>query len=119
MTKFKEPYDVKVTNVSGLSATFKIKLMLIVTYLETASGQIGGSLYEGDTVNISATATDPDGDTVFYSVQSGSFVFWWIFLNSSTGAISGTLPSVSKIQLVIYFKSNSKWRKLQIEHLAL
>lgn len=63
----------------------------------TASGQIGGSLTEGDTVNITnVTASDPDGTAVTYSETTSNVLGAnGLSLNPSTGAITGTLPSVS------------------------
>ncbi|AXH71766.1 hypothetical protein P022_gp43 [Pelagibacter phage HTVC022P] len=90
-----EPYGVKVTNVSGLSATFVNQINVDSNPVwSTASGQIGGNLFEGDTINVSATATDSDGDTIAYSVQSGSLPSG-TSLNLSTGAITGTASAVS------------------------
>ena len=91
----KEPYDVRVINTSGLSGTLDNQINVDVSPTwSTASGQIGGSIFEGDTVNTSVTATDADGDTVSYSVQSGSLPTG-LSLNSSTGAITGTAGSVN------------------------
>jgi len=90
-----EPYGVKVTNVSGLSATVVNQINVDSNPVwSTASGQIGGNLFEGDSINVSATATDSDGDTIAYSVQSGSLPSG-TSLNSSTGAITGTASAVS------------------------
>tara|TARA_Y100000592_G_C5443116_1_gene304516 strand:+ start:7 stop:1542 length:1536 start_codon:yes stop_codon:yes gene_type:complete len=93
-----EPYDIKVINVSGLSATLGDSLDAGgVPVWNTASGQIGGSLFEGDTVNITnVTASDPDGTAVTYSETTSNVLGAnGLSLNSSTGAITGTLPSVS------------------------
>ena len=91
----KEPYDVKIINGSSLSATLdnQINVDTSPTWI-TASGQIGGSIFEVDTVNTSVTATDTDGDTIVYSVQSGTLPAG-LSLNSSTGAITGTSSSVN------------------------
>ena len=91
----KEPYDVKVINGSGLSGILDNQINVDVSPTwSTASGQIGGSIFEVDTVNISVTATDTDGDTIVYSVQSGTLPSG-LSLNSSTGAITGTPSSVN------------------------
>lgn len=85
----KEPYDVRVTNVSGLSGTLDNQINVDVSPTwSTASGSLG-SFSNYDTVNTSATATDADGDTITYSVLSGSLPTG-LSLNSSTGAITGT-----------------------------
>ena len=88
-----EPYDIKVTNVSGLAATLadQINVDTSPTW-NTASGSLG-SFNNYDTVNVSATATDAEGDTITYSVQTGSLPSG-LSLNSSTGAITGTLGGV-------------------------
>jgi hypothetical protein len=90
----KEPYDVKLTASSGLQATQEdsINVDNLPTW-STASGGLGGG-FEGDSYSFTVSATDPDGDTVAYSLQSGSLPSGGS-LNSSTGAITGTHPSVS------------------------
>ena len=89
-----EPYGVKVQNTSGLSATLSSQINVDTSpSWSTASGSLGTfSNYE--TVNVSVTATDVDGDTVAYSVQSGSLPTG-LSLNSSTGAITGTVGAVT------------------------
>ncbi len=47
---------------------------------------------EGDSVNLSASASDPDGDTLNYSATG---LPDGVSINSSTGLISGTLSAVS------------------------
>jgi hypothetical protein len=90
-----EPYGVKVENSSGLSATLASQINVDSNPIwTTASGQIGGSIEEGDVVSTSATATDANGDTIVYSVQSGTLPTG-LSLNSSTGAITGTAGSVT------------------------
>jgi hypothetical protein len=95
-TVAQEPLSVKVVNGSGLTATLSnvIDCGGIPTW-STASGQIGGSILEGDTVSTSVTATDPDaGASVSYAVTSGALPSG-ISLNTSSGAITGTAPAVS------------------------
>ena len=89
-----EPYSVKVTNPSGLSATLSNQINVDTSpSWSTASGSLG-SFASGTTgVNVSATATDADGDTIVYSVASGSLPTG-LSLNSSTGAITGTANAV-------------------------
>ena len=85
----KEPYDVRVINTSGLSGTLDNQVNVDnAPAWNTASG----SIYTGndlDAVSISVSATDPEGETVSYSVLSGSLPSG-LSLNSSTGAITGT-----------------------------
>ena len=89
-----EPYDIKVTNPSGLSAQLDNCLSVDAKpVFATASGSLG-SIRGGDVIPtggtlLSAAATDPDGDTITYSVSSGSLPPG-LSLNTSTGAISGT-----------------------------
>ena len=89
-----EPYGVKITNSSGLSGTLASQINVdTAPSWNTASGSLG-TFTEYGTVNVSATATDSDGDTIVYSVQSGSLPSG-LSLNSSTGAITGTAGVVS------------------------
>jgi hypothetical protein len=84
-----EPYGVKVTNVSGLANTLASQINVDTSpSWSTASGSLG-SFSNYDTVNVSATATDADSDTIVYSVQSGTLPTG-LSLNPSTGAITGT-----------------------------
>ena len=84
-----EPYDVKVINTSSLSATLADQINVDSNPVwSTAAGSLGiifDSL-RGNTITVSAT--DSDGDTIAYSVQSGSLPAG-ASLNSSTGAITG------------------------------
>ena len=91
-----EPYDVKVTNTSGLSGTLAdaISVDNDPTWSTSAGALSGSPFNEGDTLNVTLSATDPDGDTVAYSLQSGALPSG-ISLNSSTGVLSGTLPEES------------------------
>jgi len=86
-----EPYGVKVTNVSGLSATLasQINVDSSPTW-NTASGTLA-TIYDMATgTHATVSATDPDGDTVSYSETGGTVLSTNnLSLNSSTGAISG------------------------------
>ena len=89
-----EPYDVKVTNTSGLSATLSDQINVDnEPAWVTSSGSLG-TFNNAETVNVSVSATDADGDTVAYAIQSGSLPTG-LSLNSGTGAITGTIGSVS------------------------
>ena len=92
----KEPYTVQVTSTGGLagslSAAFNIDAAPVWS---TAAGSLG-NVSEGTSVNFSATATDPESDTVSYSETGGTVLATnSLTINSSTGAITGTAPSVS------------------------
>ena len=87
-----EPYDVKVSNSSGLSAVledaFNINAKPVWT---TASGiitTIGGN---ATGIHTTIVATDSEGDTITYSGTVGG----GLSLNSSTGAISGDPTDVT------------------------
>jgi hypothetical protein len=90
----KEPYDVRVINTSGLSGTLDNQINVDVSPAwSTASGSLGEVYEDFATSTISTTATDADGDTIVYSVQSGTLPTG-LSLNSSTGTIAGT-PNVN------------------------
>jgi hypothetical protein len=90
----KEPYDVRIINASGLSGTLDNQINVDVSPTwSTASGSLG-TVVELTSINLSATATDVDSDTIIYSVLSGSLPSG-LTLNTSTGAITGTAPDVA------------------------
>jgi hypothetical protein len=90
-----EPYDIIVTNPSGLLATLDDAINVDNSPVWTTSSGSLGNILEGSAVNVSATATDPDGDTVSYSETGGTVLSTnSLTLNSSTGAITGTAPTV-------------------------
>jgi hypothetical protein len=91
-----EPYDVQVTNTSGLSGVIADALDAgDAPAWDTASGNIG-NIYDGSrsSVSLSVSATDPDGDTITYALASGDSLPSGLSLNSSTGAITGSTSSV-------------------------
>ena len=92
----KEPFDVQVTSAGGLSSlkedAFNIDAVPAWT---TTAGAIGGG-FNGDTINLQVTATDPDGSIASYAIQSGALPSG-VSLNTSTGAITGTLPTVGSV----------------------
>jgi hypothetical protein len=105
-----EPYGVKVTNVSGLSATLagQINVDSAPTWT-TASGSLGTIGSEDTGNHFTVVATDPDGDTVAYSLQSGSL--GGLSINSSTGVISGDPTDVyssTTLSFTIRATANSK-----------
>ena len=86
-----EPYDVIVTNPSGLSATLDNQINVDNTPTwTTASGSLG-TLFSNDTGNhFTVSATDPDSDTISYTETGGTVLATQGFtLNSTTGVISG------------------------------
>ena len=118
-----EPYDVKVTNENGLSAILADAITVDNEPVwQTSVGAISGSPFnEGDTLNVTLSATDPEGDTVTYALQSGALPSG-ISLNSSTGVLSGTLPDESSnvtYNFTIRATANSKHtdRSFSLENL--
>lgn len=88
-----EPYDVKVTNGTGLSAILEDAISYNETPdWSTASGNVGTVIEDEAMTSVQLTASDPDGDTVSYSITSGALPTG-ISLSLS-GLISGT-PNVS------------------------
>ncbi len=89
-----EPYDIKVTNPSNLFGIIPDALYINASPVwQTASGSLG-TFTEQVSVNLSATATDSDS-TITYVLASGSSLPSGVSLNSSTGAITGTLPDIT------------------------
>ena len=88
-----EPYDVKVINSSGLSAILADQINVDNAPSWVTSAGSLGSHANYASVNVTVSATDADGDTVTYSVVSGSLPSG-LSLNSSTGAITGTMGAV-------------------------
>jgi hypothetical protein len=85
-----EPYGVKVENTSGLSVTLASQINVDSSpSWSTASGSLGTvfNSTRGST-SFTVSATDSDGDTIAYSLQSGSLPAG-ASLNSATGAITG------------------------------
>ena len=87
-----EPYDVKVTNSSGLSGiledAFNINAKPVWT---TASGTLATILDSATGTHATVAASDPEGDTVTYSGTVGG----GMSLNSTTGAITGNPTDVN------------------------
>ena len=87
-----EPYDVKVSNSSGLSGiledAFNINAKPVWT---TASGTLATILDGATGTHATVAATDPEGDTVTYSGTVGG----GMSLNSTTGAITGNPTDVN------------------------
>ena len=89
-----EPYDVKVLNASGLQAVLVDQINVDNAPSWTTSAGSLGTISEIATGNhFTVAATDAEGDTVSYSLLSGSL--GGLSLNSSTGVISGNPTDVS------------------------
>ena len=90
-----EPYDVKVINASGLSSTLadQINVDNAPTW-NTSAGTLATIDDIATGTHATISATDADGETIVYSIVSGSIPAG-TSLNSSTGAISGDPTNVS------------------------
>ena len=90
-----EPYKIKFTStsgVAGVSATGLINVDNAPTW-STNAGSLGSILETATGNHFTISATDPEGDAVSYSLQSGSL--GGLSLDSSTGVISGDPTDVS------------------------
>jgi mucin-19 len=93
-----EPYDIKITNGSGLSNTFADQINVNeAPAWTTAAGSIG-TLFDtnrGAAALTSSTlvATDPEGGDVDYYISSGTLPTG-LSLDGETGVISGTADAV-------------------------
>ena len=89
-----EPYGVKVTNVSGLANTLASQINVDTSpSWQTASGTLATIQDNATGTHATVSATDPDGDTVAYSFQSGDI--GGMNVNSSTGVITGDPTDVT------------------------
>ena len=97
VTNANEPYDVKVTNISGLSNTLADAFNVDAKPAwQTASGTLATIDDDATGTHATVSATDPEGDTVSYSETGGTVLSTNnLTLNSSTGAISGDPTNVS------------------------
>jgi len=93
----KEPYDVKVTNVSGLSGILDNQIAVDISPTwSTASGTLATISDEATGTHSTVSATDVDGDTISYSETGGTVLTTaGLTLNSSTGAISGDPTNIN------------------------
>lgn len=95
-TSGKDPFDIRVTNLGGLFATFVSQINYNPNPIwSTTSGSLAtifDSMRSGFSTSVLATSQDPD-DTISYSVVSGSLPAG-MSLNTSTGAITGTPNAV-------------------------
>ena len=94
-----EPYAIKVTNGSGLSATLADAISQDVAPTFTNGANTNYDIFDSvrGSVSIAAAdlagATDADGDTITYSISSGSLPSG-LSINSSTAVISGSTSAV-------------------------
>ena len=89
-----EPYGVKVTNVSGLANTLASQINVDTSpSWQTASGTLATIQDNATGTHATVSATDPDGDAVAYSFQSGDIGGMNVI--SSTGVITGDPTDVT------------------------
>jgi hypothetical protein len=87
-----EPYSIIVQNTNGKFGTISSILDAgSVPSWVTGSGNLG-SFVKNSPVSVSVSGSDPDSTSVLYS---SSDLPAWLSINSSTGAITGTSPTVS------------------------
>lgn len=89
LSKLYEPYDIKVVNPSNLYGILYDCLPIDEQISWTTSAGTLGTYTEQSPMSVSVVATDPENQSVTYSVTSGSLP-GGLSLNSSTGVISGT-----------------------------
>ena len=94
-----DPYTLRLANGSGLSASLAgaIDVNVPPVFAQSADTNLatifnGGAALSGSTAN--ASATDADGDTITYSILSGSLPSG-LTLGSSTGYITGSVSGVA------------------------
>jgi len=88
------PLSIRVSQATGTANILNAVTCGVAPSWVTAAGSIGGTIYKNGSVNVSVSATDSDaGSSITYSVYSGSLPSG-LSLNSGTGAITGTAPSV-------------------------
>jgi len=91
-----EPYDVKVTNASGLHFTkadaFNVNAKPAWT---TSAGTLATISDQSSGTHATLAATDPEGDTVTYTETASVLSNAGLNINSSTGVITGDPNDVS------------------------
>jgi hypothetical protein len=91
-----DPFDIIVTNISGLSGTLADALDYAPTPAFTAASGSLSTIYDSIRTSVSittgATSSDAD-DTITYAITSGSLPSG-LSLNASTGAITGNADAV-------------------------
>ena len=102
-----EPYKVKVTSASGLAGTSTTGLINVdnAPTWTTNAGSLGSIADNATGNHFTVAASDAEGDTLAYTLQSGSL--GGLSLNSSSGVISGDPTDVSSDALPVFDKVNS------------
>jgi hypothetical protein len=87
-----EPYDIKVVNPSNLFGLLPDAFYINQSPIwSTSSGSLG-TVYANSSVSKSVAGTDPESGTLTYA---SSDLPSWLSLNTSTGALTGTTPTLS------------------------
>lgn len=89
-------YDLRVENPDG-GVVLKVDFITANGIPNFTSHSAGATIIdydEGSSVSVTVVASETDGGTITYSISSGSLPSG-VTLNTSTGVISGTLPTVS------------------------
>tara|TARA_Y100000015_G_scaffold21298_1_gene20687 strand:+ start:4242 stop:7550 length:3309 start_codon:yes stop_codon:yes gene_type:complete len=87
-------YAIEFTNTDGGNATANSAVSYNGIPAFTHNAGSRGTFKQGETVNTSVVATEPDGGTITHTITSGSLPSG-LSLNATTGAITGTAPDVS------------------------
>ena len=96
VTNANEPFDVKVTNSSGLSATLPDAFNVDAAPVwSTSSGTIATINDDATGTHATVVATDPESDAITYSETTSVLSGAGFTLNSTTGAITGDPTNVS------------------------
>ena len=99
-----EPYDVKVTNASGLSGILENAFNVNAKPVwSTTSGTIATILDTATGNHVTVSATDPEGDTVTYSETASVLSNAGLSINSTTGVISGDANNVGDSSTTLSF----------------
>ena len=99
-----QPFDVKVNNPTGLSATLTDGLQLLASPTWTTNSGSLGSIGDRTNASLNVVATDPDGGSITYSETTSNVLGGaGLTLNTSTGAITGTPNDVSSGGTTINF----------------
>lgn len=102
-----DPYDVKVTNTSSLTAQLDDAFSYNAPPVFTRASGTLGTVYNGQVISgttFNAGATDAEGNSITHTILSGSLPGSGLSIASSTGYITGTLsgsPSLGNYRFVV------------------
>ena len=90
-----DPYDVKITNTSGLSTQLDDQITFNLPPSNVGAASVGsifnGQVLSGSTINVSSKFTDSEGDTMTFSLKPGSTLPGSGLTLGSSGNITGTV----------------------------